>query len=356
MMARTAQCPHKARPKAPSEGSQFYIGGTVESELGQLLAFFQSDRVIPGDPDQGRYKRCKVKGIESVVGRRVPSIAEANEAMADPSQQEAMRIKIHNWLCIAFSRLVERQVTIHSARKKILIDLLGWRLCRDNLHGDMAVAMNEPARSETLIQLFSLAVRRVCMDMFNDAILPQIGEAEPVADLRAITDFAAVTAAEKAAAAKAGHKGKGKGNEERQEPWHRAQRQRTEGPPDRKGKGDREQGKGKGRDERPAGKGKDGPPRDQRPDPKGQGARGAKVTARSRASGAIRADAPTPATSKTIVRVAIAPTHHVDSVRVQMSGIKVGGRWPGYWDPRRGLQWRGAVYPNGHYRIGRSSD
>ena len=247
-------------PKAPSKGSQFYTGGTVESELGLLLALIQSDRTIPGNPDHGKYKRCSVKGVESVVGKRSPSVAEANEAMADPALRESMRIKIHNWLCVAFSKVIERHVSIHKMRKKVLLDLLGWRVDREDIHSDMAVAMNEHPRSETLIRMFSLAVHYVCMNLFNDNVLPPIEEAVPVADLRVATDFVAAAPD----AAEAG-KGKGKGKDDRQEPWHRAQRQRTDGPPEQKGKG---------KDERQAGKGKDGPPRDQRPEAKGQGGKG----------------------------------------------------------------------------------
>ena len=109
---------------APSVGSQFYMGGTVESELGQLLAFFASDRLMRGNANKGQHKRCKVKGSVGIVGKKAPTVQEANAAMADPSQQEAMRIKIHNWLTIVFSQLVERQVVVHPARKKVMLDLL----------------------------------------------------------------------------------------------------------------------------------------------------------------------------------------------------------------------------------------
>ena len=114
---------HVAGPNrpAPSVGSQFYMGNTVESELGQLLAFFASDRLMRGDADKGQYKRCKVKGSVGIVGKKAPTVQEANEAMADPTQQETMRIKIHHWLTIVSRDLLKGKLSfIPHARRSCL--------------------------------------------------------------------------------------------------------------------------------------------------------------------------------------------------------------------------------------------
>ena len=248
-------------PKAPSKGSACYTGGTPESEFGLLIALISGDRPIPGDRDRGKFKRCKVKGVESVVGKTAPTAAEADAAMADPSQMEGMRLKIHNWLYIAFSKVIERHTNLLKIRKQLLLDLLTWRVDFAGLHSEMAIAMTAHPRSEALISMFCTAVHLVCMDLWEVDALPPNHEMVPIADLRSALDYEAAAAPVAAAAGK----GKGKAKDEPAAPWQRQQRQRTEGPQDQKGKG---------KDERTAGKGKDAPPRDQHHDAKGKWGKG----------------------------------------------------------------------------------
>ena len=167
-----------------------------------------------------------------------------------------MRLKIHNWLYIAFSKVIERHTSLPKIRKQLLLDLLTWRVDLEGFHSELAIAMNAHPRSEELIRMFCLAVHLVNMDLWEADALPPIHEMVPIANLRSTTDFAAATAPAAAAAGK----GKGKAKDEHAAPWERHQRQRTEAPQDPKGKG---------KDERTAGKGKGAPPRDQHHDAKG---------------------------------------------------------------------------------------
>ena len=239
-------------PKAPSKGSRAFQGGTPEAEFGLLIAMILGPYTIPEPKDKGVFKRTRVKGTEAIVGKKAPTADEVSTALADPAQNHAMRDRMHYWLYVAFTKVIERHITMPKSAKQTLVDILSWRVDLEGLFDDMAAAMVALPRSPALMRVFVRAVSLTVHDLWMVDCLPPAHEAHPIADLSLTHDLdpddpdapKAVTG-----------KGKAKAKDEAAPaPWQRQQRQRTDEPQD----------KGKGKDD----------PRDQHHDAKGKWGKG----------------------------------------------------------------------------------